>query len=155
MTDFDGELERMRVEARHKLEGERELEERLADYERARTEPPAAVPEKKEEAEEKKVAPVASVEARLAARTAEEAAAKVTGLSTPKLLAGLLLLVFGAWIADKLIGPLVAIAVVLILIMLGYRFIKWLGSDEKDEPEDPSREGDGPSQDATDREPRR
>ncbi len=135
MTDLDGELERMRVEARHKLEGERELEDKLADYERKLAPPTAAVPER--DVEDAKEAPKPSVEARVAAQAAEHAAEKVTGLSTPKLLAGLLLLVFGAWIAERLIGPVVAIAICLILVVLGYRLIKWLGSDGKDEVEAP------------------
>jgi len=144
VTDLDGELERMRVEARHKLEGERELEDKLADYERKLAPPAAAVPER--DVEEPKEAPKPSVEARVAAHAAEQAAEhaaeRVTRLSTPKLLAGLLLLVFGAWIAERLIGPVVAIAICLILVILGYRLIKWLGSDEKDEAEAPSRDDD-------------
>ena len=70
-----------------------------------------------------------------AEKAAADAAATVSRLSTPKLLVYFVVLIFGAWIIERLIGPIVAMAVLVIIGILGYRLLKWLATpapDEKD-----------------------
>ena len=141
--DVDGELERLRAETRHRLEGEKELEDKLAEYElaalKAAAPPPAA--KAKPAAEERSEKP--SLEAQLAksaaGSAAKKAAREVSSLSTPKLLGALLALVFGVWILERLLAPIVALAVLAIVLILGWRFLSWLTSDEKDDDDDPAR----------------
>jgi hypothetical protein len=157
MTDLDGELEKLRAEARHRLEGERELDEKLAGYERERIErelrmppepaPAAAAADEESDArddeapakaeaakpESTKPSVTAGLTAAAAERGAKEAATKVSSLSTPKLVGYAIAFIFAAWIVDRLIGPIVAIVVLGILAILGYRLLRWMGAPDDDE----------------------
>ncbi len=145
MTDLDGEIEKLRAEARHRLDGERELEEKLAGYERELRAPRETETETENENEnenENEVAkpkPPSAVQSSLTAQVAEakakEAAAKVGSFSTPKLVVLLAVIVFGGWIINNLIGPLVALATLLIICLLGYRFLRWLTTSDPDDDE--------------------
>ena len=153
VTDFDGELERMRAETRQRLQDEKELEAKLAEYKTPELPPENVldlVPVKEDEededdeddeeekprpAEKKAEGSVATtVAANAAAETAKKAAREVSTFSTTKLVVILVGLVFGAWIIERLIGPIVTLAVLAILVLLGYRLLKWLTTPSKDEP---------------------
>jgi hypothetical protein len=129
VTDLDGELERMRAETRHRLDSEQELEEKLAAYEKSLAPlAPPRIPEDVEEDQEaaEKPAPAeTSVAAKAAGDVAKSAAKKVVGFSTPKLLATVVALFFGAWILERVIGPLVTLAIFAIVVLLGYRLLRW------------------------------
>lgn len=148
MTDLDGELERLRAEARHRLDGERELEEKLASYERELRDPPRvdavtddaddeSVEEKRAQAPKKTNPLAASLAAKAAEESARSAAKSVSALSTPRLLAYLVGLIFAAWIVNQLIGPIIALAVLAVFVILGYRFLRWFTS-----PDDGGSDGD-------------
>ena len=145
MTDVDGELEKLRAEARHRLEGEKELEDKLAAYEREIAPPPRASAASREadeddvdeveDVKEKPAEPVvsSSLTAQLAEAKAKETVAKVSSFSTPKLVALLAVIVFGGWIINNLIWPLIGLASLLIVCLLGYRFLRWLSSGPDDD----------------------
>src|SRR5208282_6926194 len=76
----------------------------------------------------------ANVAASAAAETAKKAAKEVSSFSTAKLLGVLVAVVFGAWIVNALIWPIVVLAVLAILGLLGYRLLKWMAKSDKDEP---------------------
>lgn len=142
MTDLDGELERLRAEARERLKGEQELADQRAAYEkieRELREPPKSVA-KDEESDDEESAPVASssLSAKAAEHAAQETAKKVSALSTPKLLVLLVVLAFGAIIVQRIIGPLVTLACLAILLLLAYRGFRWFvgGSDAEPDGED-------------------
>lgn len=163
MTDFDGELERMRAETRQRLQDEKELEAKLAEYKTPELPPENVldlVPVKEdeedeededdEEDEEEKPRPAekkaegsvaTTVAANAAAETAKKAAREVSTFSTTKLVVILVGLVFGAWIIERLIGPIVTLAVLAILVLLGYRLLKWLTTPSKDEPAEKDDDG--------------
>jgi hypothetical protein len=155
VTDLDGELEKLRAEARHRLEGERELQEKLAAYEQVDRElraPPETAPLPDDDEERAATRPVktakASLTAKAAEQTAKEAAERVSSLSTPKLVGGLVALIFAAWIIDRLIAPIVAIAVLAVFVILGYRFLRWITSaDEDDDDDDDDADKDDPETD--------
>jgi hypothetical protein len=147
VTDLDGEFERMRAEARHRLESEQELEEKLAHYEAALA-PPAPPREAEATDDDEDDAADAKADAAAAAPTtatglatkaagdaAKVAARNVLGFSTPKLLATMVLLIFGAWILHSVLGPLVTLGVFAIVVILGYRLLRWfVGGKEAPEP---------------------
>lgn len=145
MTDLDGELEKLRAEVRHRIEGERELEEKLAAYKEAAPLPPETAPledvdsdEDDDEASETKAAEKspslgASLATNTAAETAKKAAKDVSAFSTPKLLVLLVAVVFAAWLIRVLVAPIVALAVLGIVVLLGYRFLRWLTSSAEDD----------------------
>jgi hypothetical protein len=138
VTDLDGEVERLRAEARHRLEGERELEEKLAGYEKevaARAAPPAAehAKEDEDEDEEERAAATSAATGGLVTEatkaSAKKAASSFLGLSTPSLLAGLVAIIFGVLILERILVPIAGLVVLAIVVLLGYRFFRWFSSD--------------------------
>jgi F0F1-type ATP synthase assembly protein I len=144
-NDWDRELEKMRAETRQRLDGEKELEAKLAEYKTPELPPENVLDRVKDEdddddEEDEKPAEkkaegslAANVAANAAAESAKKAAREVSTFSTPKLIAILVGLVFGAWIIDRLIGPIVTLVVLAILVLLGYRLLKWLTTPEKED----------------------
>jgi hypothetical protein len=140
VSELDAEFEKLREEARRRLDADKELEAKIDSFARLpeadpQIERPAPV-EKPREREPDKAFEAAAVAARAAGK-------RVNKLSTTKLAIAAGVLILTLAVLDKIVAPILGLVILAVIVLLGIRFLRWFTGKPAAAPGDEEEDDDG------------